>query len=598
MSEGWMHQRIDEARTCKEKTKERKAKMQARRQWFMTLAAFAVMVFVMTLVNAHADTYYVKITGSDVNGGTSWADAWKTVTHALANTPAGSNIYVRAGVYNTAHGETFPLIVDNTNNDTLVRGGGVGVTVIDAGGGSRVLSISGVTGFDLEALTITGGSVTSNNSADFGGANGGGIYCYNSTDVHFNEIEVSNCYAKGSYAAKHGEGSGVNWGSQSPPALAGGGGIYLRYCKSGSEPTVFLHNCLIRGNTTGMGGGGVCSNYAPAIYTDCCIYDNSGSRGGGMYWFDYVVNGAKIEHLLFNDLIVQNSIGDAAYGSNGGGTLGGGLYMSNWGIDQKYRIYSTTVADNDGFEVYLDNTCQNADIKGGNDIFWPDEDNLGFYDDGFAGTADFTYSDIWWQDGSTAYPGTGNIVSDPLFVAYDSTPSMSYFLDHVTPSPAVDTGSNGLRKATEIITPNPYTTNITGVYDGNDSKPIDMGYHSRTNNPSYIELESFGAKATPDSVVLTWETASEVNNAGFVLYRTLAGETNYEMISGLIEAEGNTSTGASYNFEDCSVNSGKTYVYWLVDIDTSGEWTAHGPVSATVPMLMFVDRPISQLAVR
>ncbi|MBN1593875.1 MAG: hypothetical protein JW941_11595 [Candidatus Coatesbacteria bacterium] len=57
----------------------------------------------------------------------------------------------------------------------------------------------------------------------------------------------------------------------------------------------------------------------------------------------------------------------------------------------------------------------------------------------------------------------------------------------------------------------------------------------------------------------------------------MAGD--YNQISGLIPARGTQTTGASYTFIDSDVEPGETYEYWLVDIDTRGEWTVHGPVS-------------------
>ncbi|MCD6327531.1 DUF1565 domain-containing protein [bacterium] len=380
--------------------------MKVRRNILSTSIAVVLLMLAFTVVGACAANYFVKTTGANGNDGQTWPQAWKTLTYALATAPVGSTIYVGAGVYSPTNGETFPLAVGSVNDGTTLLGKGMGISIIDAEADenniARVMNIEGVSNFVLEGFTITGGYVAStssdNHNSNVSVANGGGIYCNNCTELYIQDCEISDNYAKGTYASRDGEGN-YNWGGQNPPALAGGGGIYLRNCKSGSEPTVFVDNCLIHGNETGMGGGGICHNYTPAIVSDCCIFDNSASRGGGVYWFDYIHNGSKIEHVLFNDLIIQNKIVDAAYGNNGDGDLGGGVYMSNWGINQKFRIYSTTVADNNGYEVYVDNTCENADLKGANNIFWPDGgesgDKKGFYDDGYNGGVPMTYSDIW-----------------------------------------------------------------------------------------------------------------------------------------------------------------------------------------------------------
>ncbi len=97
---------------------------------------------------------------------------------------------------------------------------------------------------------------------------------------------------------------------------------------------------------------------------------------------------------------------------------------------------------------------------------------------------------------------------------------------------------------------------------------------------NYIRLESFEAHARGRNIVLTWETGAEIDNAGFLIYRYDGNER--KAISRLIEAEGSAAAGASYRFVDSNVRPGVTYQYWLVDIDTNGTWTAHGPVRARI----------------
>lgn len=101
---------------------------------------------------------------------------------------------------------------------------------------------------------------------------------------------------------------------------------------------------------------------------------------------------------------------------------------------------------------------------------------------------------------------------------------------------------------------------------------------------TYIDLASFDAEPDDDSILVTWETGLETDNAAFVLFREVAGTGEYKQVSGLIASEGSASCGASYSFTDYNAERGITYSYWLVDIDTSGNWAAHGPASARLPM--------------
>ena len=95
--------------------------------------------------------------------------------------------------------------------------------------------------------------------------------------------------------------------------------------------------------------------------------------------------------------------------------------------------------------------------------------------------------------------------------------------------------------------------------------------------PNLIELVSFTARAEGDTVNLAWETAIEIDNAGFYLYRRAAGEETYVRLnSTLIAAQATSGGGASYQLRD-TPGSGQ-FDYLLEDVDTSGRTTRHGPV--------------------
>ena len=98
-----------------------------------------------------------------------------------------------------------------------------------------------------------------------------------------------------------------------------------------------------------------------------------------------------------------------------------------------------------------------------------------------------------------------------------------------------------------------------------------------------MNLVSFNAEALEDSVLLTWETASEIDNAGFHLWRSETEDGQYVRITdSLIPAEGSPALGAEYEYEDFDVEPGKTYYYKLEDIDTDGVNTFHTE-SVTLP---------------
>ncbi len=95
-----------------------------------------------------------------------------------------------------------------------------------------------------------------------------------------------------------------------------------------------------------------------------------------------------------------------------------------------------------------------------------------------------------------------------------------------------------------------------------------------------IALSSLDAVPQSGSVIITWETSSEVDNTGFNLYRADSEDGEYICINEeLIPAEGSPTEGTEYEFVDDNVQNRKIYYYKLEDIDVNGGKTIHGPVN-------------------
>jgi len=113
-------------------------------------------------------------------------------------------------------------------------------------------------------------------------------------------------------------------------------------------------------------------------------------------------------------------------------------------------------------------------------------------------------------------------------------------------------------------------------------------------SPTAVTLAGFEAQQTGDAVQVTWETVSELDNAGFNLYRSQdAAAPGQQLNSALIpSAAPGSGQGASYQWQDLDVQLGNTYFYRLETVALNGATEMHGPVSVTFagPTAVMLDR--------
>jgi hypothetical protein len=101
-------------------------------------------------------------------------------------------------------------------------------------------------------------------------------------------------------------------------------------------------------------------------------------------------------------------------------------------------------------------------------------------------------------------------------------------------------------------------------------------YSVNLNNPILIagivpvELTSFTASAANESVTLKWETATETNNRGFEVERSI---DNFKFAPvGFVAGKGTTIEKSSYTFVDKSITS-ENYYYRLKQYDFNGTYS-------------------------
>ena len=102
--------------------------------------------------------------------------------------------------------------------------------------------------------------------------------------------------------------------------------------------------------------------------------------------------------------------------------------------------------------------------------------------------------------------------------------------------------------------------------------------------PTAISLASFTITPQDKAVLVTWETASELDNVGFNVYRSESADGPYTQLNDTLippQFPGEV-MGGTYEWLDTDVQPGVTYYYKLEDIDVQGVSTFHGPAQTAL----------------
>jgi len=139
-------------------------------------------------------------------------------------------------------------------------------------------------------------------------------------------------------------------------------------------------------------------------------------------------------------------------------------------------------------------------------------------------------------------------------------------------SPAISPGGDFYLAWNYSVTSGTTTSNAQGL--GIDNFSI--------GNPLAVTLASFEAQGSADRVTVSWETVSELDNAGFNLYRAASAAGPQTLLAFTPSQSPGATQSHAYSYEDLAVQPGESWWYTLEDVDVNGATTLHGPVSATV----------------
>ncbi len=231
---------------------------------------------------------YVSPAGDDDNDGLSWANAFKTIQHALSVVYGTETdpvaVYLDEGVYSpslTAEEYPLPLV-----NHVSIIGSSKDDCVLDAESTDPVIA-----GYDdgdaqISGLTVTHGNtgfwltkcsifITScrilDNSAEF---QGGGFYF-----LGYSDTTISDCIIEDNHAVN---GAGF-------------------YCQSSASPLI-VNSLIINNEADSYGAGAYCNSMSRPDFQNCLFIGNTaGLFGGALYNRDSRFGPSIINSILWND---------------------------------------------------------------------------------------------------------------------------------------------------------------------------------------------------------------------------------------------------------------------------------------------------------
>ncbi len=97
----------------------------------------------------------------------------------------------------------------------------------------------------------------------------------------------------------------------------------------------------------------------------------------------------------------------------------------------------------------------------------------------------------------------------------------------------------------------------------------------------YAVITGWQSYANPQ-VVVEWSTATELDTAGFNLYRSTSADGPFVQVNEqLVPSSPDPLTGGDYAFADPDVDPGRTYFYELEEVEYNGATQRFPPIQVT-----------------
>ena len=133
------------------------------------------------------------------------------------------------------------------------------------------------------------------------------------------------------------------------------------------------------------------------------------------------------------------------------------------------------------------------------------------------------------------------------------------------------------------------TTYTYRIYGYNSELVSDFSNKAQITTAVPVELTSFAANISDGKVIVSWQTATEINNSGFSIQRS-NDNVSYKEIA-FVQGHGTTTDKSVYSYTDNSALSGK-YYYRLKQVDFNGSfsYTSSIEVNIGIPKNFSLDQ--------
>lgn len=531
--------------------------------------------------NSSGTAFTFLITGMHISGGTNHVIEQNTVSN-IFNINTGGAAYTAVGINVT--GGTNTSVLRNRIHTIYGSGAGIGASsnqvfgvYVSSIGGVNVrnnqISIGNNTigetrVYGIQDVAGSGTNLYYNNSIFVNGTLSGGAnnsYCIQRTGLA-NVVSLNNIFYN--KRATLGTGAGFAFGSNSLTGVAA---------------NTVNYNLIVVNDTNRIAEAPL--NFANSVSLFNSIYSNAGTYPSN--W--YMLSSAIPAETFFTDTLLANlnivgSNANAWYANGKGLPLASvsndfnnnarSISIANGATDIGSNEFNTStlppLATASAAPALVSTTTytfggkQVASLTWGNAGTVPsavairyysgeNAPNLiagrtrfnAYYDVAATGGTGFTYNLSLLADSATL--GTVAGISTAKLTRFDAS-------NWILLSNSTGNGINGT-----LSTSAPQLA--FGIYTGTDGN----------NNPLPVTLLAFTAQKVEENVKLTWKTASELNNKGFYIERSVDG-LNFETI-GFVKGKGNSEMVISYGFVDQNAfeNTGINKLYYrLNQVDFDG----------------------------